>query len=95
MQLVVVGGERVVRAFALLGIRGVAVKAPEEFEQAVDALVREPEVGAIVVDPTAAALSAEILPRLRKRRELPLVVALPSGEQKDGLDAIVRRTLGV
>lgn len=95
MQLVVVGGERVVRAFALAGIRGVAAKAQEELEQVLEVLARDPEVGAIVVEPAVAALSAGTLARLRKRRELPLVVELPLGEEKDGLDDIVRRTIGV
>lgn len=84
-----------VRAFALMGIRGVAVKAPEEFEQALHGLVREPEVGAIVVEPALAAVSGDTLARLRKRRELPLIVELPSDEEKDGLDEIIRRTVGV
>ena len=84
-----------VRAFALAGIRGVVAEEKENLERALDGLLREPDVGAIVVEPGVGALAGDTMTRLRKRREAPLVVELPSGEEKDGLDDMVRRTLGV
>jgi vacuolar-type H+-ATPase subunit F/Vma7 len=95
MHLVVVGGERAVRAFALAGIRGVVAEGREDLERVLDGLLREPDVGAIVVEPAVGALAVDTMMRLRKRREAPLVVELPTGEEKDGLDDMVRRTLGV
>ncbi len=93
MQLVVVGGERTVLTFSLMGIRGVVVRGAEDLEQTLRELVREPDVGAIMLEPETAALAAKVVARARKRRELPLVVELPGEEEERGIEEVVRRAM--
>lgn len=94
MELAVVGRDDFVLGFRLAGVRKCYSVAPEALEAKVDEVVRDPDVGILV-------LSTDDLQRVshgtRRRLETaprPVVIAVGAKEEED-LRAKVKRAIGI
>jgi V/A-type H+-transporting ATPase subunit F len=98
MKVVAVGGKAFVTGFVLSGVSGEYAATPSAALSKIEALVRDPQVGLIMVsDEVAQPISAE-LTALRAGRAIPLIYEVPgpgSKKQKVEYRAMLRAILGV
>jgi vacuolar-type H+-ATPase subunit F/Vma7 len=98
MKVVAVGGKAFVTGFVLSGVSGEYVSSPDEALGKIRKLVRDPQVGLIMVsDEVAKPLGAE-LTAIRMQRATPLIYEVPGpGSKKEKVDyrAMLRSILGV
>jgi vacuolar-type H+-ATPase subunit F/Vma7 len=98
MRVVAVGGKAFVTGFALSGVRGEYVSSPDEALGRIESLVKDPQVGLIVVSDEIAKPLVAQLTALRAQRATPLIYEVPGpGSMKEKVDyrAMLRRILGV
>lgn len=99
MRLLVIGNQDAVWGFALAGVRGQIVTTAEELNHALDAALRDKELGIVLVTEDAADLARQRVDELMIRSTIPLVVEIPGPEgQRPGrasLSDVIRRTIGV
>ena len=98
MKVVAVGGKAFVTGFVLSGVSGEYVTSPAEALSKIEKLVRDPQVGLVMVsDEVAKPLGAQ-LNSIRARRATPLIYEVPGpGSKKEKVDyrAMLRSILGV
>lgn len=98
MKVVAVGGRAFVTGFALSGVSGEYVSSSDEALGKIEKLVRDPQVGLIMVsDEVAKPLDAQ-LTAIRTQRATPLIYEVPGpGSKKEKVDyrAMLRSILGV
>jgi vacuolar-type H+-ATPase subunit F/Vma7 len=85
--------------FRVLGAAGVTPGTAEETAQAIQGFVDDPEVGAVLVGGTHAAMLGPRFGEFVQRRTLPMVLPVPDRREQKGCAAEIRdylkRTLGV
>jgi vacuolar-type H+-ATPase subunit F/Vma7 len=98
VKVVAVGGRAFVTGFALSGVSGEYVSSSDEALGKIEKLVRDPQVGLIMVsDEVAKPLDAQ-LTAIRTQRATPLIYEVPGpGSKKEKVDyrAMLRSILGV
>jgi len=98
LKVVAVGGKAFVTGFVLAGVKGEYVDTPEAALAKVNELVRQPEVGLIMVsDEVARPIKAELM-AVRAKKAVPLIYELPgpgSKMEKVEYRAMLRAILGV
>jgi V/A-type H+-transporting ATPase subunit F len=80
MKFFCVADEDTVRGFRLAGVEGQAVEGPREAEAAVEAAVRKPNLGVLVLTHEIAAGIRAQVDAIRAERDRPLVVEVPGPE---------------
>jgi vacuolar-type H+-ATPase subunit F/Vma7 len=98
MRVVAVGGKAFVTGFVLSGVSGEYVSSPDEALGKVDRLVKDPQVGLIMVSDEVAKPLLTQLTAMRARRATPLIYEVPGpGSKKEKVDyrAMLRSILGV
>lgn len=82
----------------LAGVEGRRVNTPQAMEAALDQLLRDPEIGILLVTPQAEALCPQRMEALR-REVKPLLVQIPDGEHStetgSGITQYIRDAVGV
>lgn len=98
MKVVAVGGNTFVTSFVLSGVSGEYVSSPDEALGKIEKLIRDPQVGLIIIsDEVAEPLGAQ-LTAIRTQRATPLIYEVPGpGSKKEKVDyhALLRNILGV
>lgn len=98
MKVYAVGGKAFVTGFVLSGVSGEYASTPRAAMQKIEDLVRDPQVGLIMVsDDVAQPISAE-LTALKAKRAIPLIYEVPGpGSKKEKVEyrAMLRAILGV
>lgn len=98
MKVVAVGGKAFVTGFVLSGVSGEYASTPSAALEKIQSLVRDPQVGLIMVsDDVAQPISAE-LTALKSKKAIPLIYDVPgpgSKKQKVEYRAMLRAILGV
>jgi vacuolar-type H+-ATPase subunit F/Vma7 len=77
MRIRLLGDAHDATGFALAGVDGVTCRTRDTLLAALDAAMRDPDVGVIMVSPSAAALAPDQIGRDRDRAKLPIIVVLP------------------
>jgi len=94
MEIAVIGNEDFATGFRLAGVRRIEVAGPGQVEQRLSGLVREKEVGIVVVHESDYQ---RLDPRLKKELEkmaTPIVVRL-SERASDDLQKLMKKSFGV
>jgi len=98
LKVVAVGGKAFVTGFVLSGVSGEYVTSPAEALSKIEKLVRDPQVGLVMVsDEVAKPLGAQ-LNSMRAQRATPLIYEVPGpGSKKEKVEyrAMLRSILGV
>ena len=83
----------------LAGIEGVVVHSRQEVEDALDAAIKQKEIGIVLITEKLAGLIPERMMALKLDRELPLVVEIPDrhGTKRDenSITRYVNESLGI
>lgn len=77
MKAYCIGSEQVVKGFALIGVEGVALSDAGAVEAAVDAALREPDIGLLLITDRLAVPVREKLTNLTFTRRHPLILEIP------------------
>ncbi len=98
MKVVAVGGKAFVTGFVLSGVSGEYVSSSTAALEKVENLVRDPDVGLIMVSDDVAKPIGEQLTAIRSRKAIPLIYGVPGpGSKKEKVEyrAMLRAILGV
>ena len=98
MRVVAVGGKAFVAGFVLSGVSGEYVSTSGEALGKIENLVRDPQVGLIMVSDEIAKPLAMQLTAIRAQRATPLIYEVPGpGSKKEKVDyrSMLRSILGV
>lgn len=99
MKPLVIGNLDAVLGFGLVGIQGRVVTTAQEVNQALDAVLQDPEAGIILVTEDVAELIRPRMDQLMMRSTVPLVVEIPGPEgplpDRPSLSEVIRRAIGV
>ena len=98
MKVVAVGGRAFVTGFVLSGAGGEYASSPGEALGKIEKLVRDPQVGLIMVSDEVAKLLGEQLIVIKTQRATPLIYEVPGpGSKKEKVDyrVMLRSILGV
>jgi V/A-type H+/Na+-transporting ATPase subunit F len=98
LKVFAVGGKAFVTGFVLSGVSGAYVSSPEAALDRVRKLVKDPEVGLIMVSDDVARPIRDELTELRSTRAIPLIYEVPgpgSKAEKVEYRAMLRSILGV
>jgi len=63
--------------FGLAGVESIACRTGPELAAAVDEAEHDPDVGIIMLSPSAAALDPDLVGRLRAACHMPITIVLP------------------
>lgn len=98
MRIHVIGDEKAIVGFALVGIAGDVVTTAEEAHAALQRALQDAEVGIILITADVAQSIQEEINRLKMSRVEPIIVEIPaSGEEAPltGLRTLVQEALGI
>ena len=98
MKVVAVGGKAFVTGFVLSGVNGEYVTSSGEALQKIEKLVKDPDVGLIMVSDDMARPIRDQLTSVRTKRAVPLIYEVPgpgSKAEKVEYRAMLRSILGV
>jgi V/A-type H+-transporting ATPase subunit F len=98
MKVVAVGGKAFVTGFALSGVGGECVGSSAAALEKIQKLVRDPEVGLIMVSDEIARPIRDELVAVKSKRAVPLIYEVPGpGSKLEKVDyrAMLRAILGV
>jgi V/A-type H+-transporting ATPase subunit F len=98
MKVVAVGGKAFVTGFVLSGVNGEYVTSSSEALQKIEKLVKDPDVGLIMVSDDVARPIRDQLTSVRTKRAVPLIYEVPgpgSKAEKVEYRAMLRSILGV
>jgi V/A-type H+/Na+-transporting ATPase subunit F len=98
MKVVALGGKAFVTGFVLSGVLGEYVTSPKEALKRVESLVRDPQVGLIMLSEDVAKPIEEELTAVRAKKPVPLIYEVPGpGSKQEKVDyrAMLRSILGV
>lgn len=98
MKVVAVGGKAFVTGFVLSGVNGEYVSSPREALRLVEKLVKDPDIGLIMVSDDMARPIRDDLTTLRTKKAVPLIYEVPgpgSKVEKVEYRAMLRSILGV
>ncbi len=98
MKVVAVGGKAFVTGFVLSGVSGEYVSSPEAALAKVESLVKDPDVGLIMVSDDVAKPIGEQLTAIKSKRAIPLIYEVPGpGSKREKVEyrAMLRAILGV
>ena len=98
MKVIAVGGKAFVTGFVLAGVSGEYVSSPEEALGKIEKLVRDPQVGLIMVSDEVGKPLGPQLTTIRSQRATPLIYEVPGpGSKKEKVEyrAMLRSILGV
>jgi len=99
MKLLVIGSQDAVWGFGLAGVQGQIVTTAEELNQALDAALKDEEIGIVLVTEDVAKLARRRVDEAMIRSTTPLVVEIPGPEgpspDRPPLSEVIRRTIGV
>ncbi len=98
MKVVAVGGKAFVTGFVLSGVSGEYVASSTAALEKIENLVRDPDVGLIMVSDDVAKPIGEQLTTIRSKKAIPLIYEVPGpGSKKEKVEyrAMLRAILGV
>jgi vacuolar-type H+-ATPase subunit F/Vma7 len=98
MKVVAVGGKAFVTGFVLSGVSGEYVSSPDEALGKIEELIRDPQVGLIMVSDEVAKPLGARLTAIRTQRATPLIYEVPGpGSKKEKVEYhdMLRSILGV
>ncbi len=98
MKVVAVGGKAFVAGFVLSGVTGAYVTTSEAALNKIQKLVKDPEVGLIIVSDDVAKPIRDDLTAVRSKKAIPLIYEVPgpgSKQEKVEYRAMLRAILGV
>ncbi len=99
MKVLVIGHPDAVLGFSLAGVEGRAVTDPEGANVALDAALKDHELGIVLVTKDVARLMETRMEDLKFHSTMPLIVEIPSpGGQQAGepsLGEVVLRAIGI
>ena len=98
MKVVALGGKAFVTGFVLSGVTGSYVDTPGAALDRISKLLKDPDVGLIMVSDDIAKPIREELTTLRSKRAVPLIYEVPgpgSKQEKVEYRAMLRTILGV
>jgi len=85
--------------FRLVGIPGATPSSPDAAGEAIDACLREPDVGVVLVGSSYASRMGPAFRRHLQRRKLPMVLRVPDRADQGGcaeeIRAHLQKTLGI
>lgn len=93
MELAVIGNEDFILGFRLLGIRKIYMTKGEEFEDKIECVLEDKDVGILVLrDDTLEKISPTMKERLRNSIR-PVLITV--GHEEDNLRFKIRRAIGI
>ncbi len=98
MKVVAVGGKAFVTGFVLSGVSGEYVPSPQAALDTIQKLVKDPDVGLIMVSDEIAKPIKDDIMAVKSKRAVPLIYELPgpgSKAEKVEYRAMLRAILGV
>ena len=98
MKVVAVGGKAFVTGFVLSGVTGSYVGSSGEALEKIEGLVKDADVGLIMVSDDVASPIRDDLTGIRAKRAIPLIYEVPgpgSKQEKVEYRAMLRAILGV
>jgi V/A-type H+-transporting ATPase subunit F len=99
MRVHVIGNPDAVLGFSLAGVGGRAVHTQDEAHQALDDLLRDKEIGILLITQDVARLMQSRMDDLKLHSTLPLIVEIPSPSGvpagEPSLSEIVLRAIGI
>jgi vacuolar-type H+-ATPase subunit F/Vma7 len=98
LKVVAVGGKAFVTGFVLSGVSGEYVSSPAAALEKIQKLVRDPEVGLIMVSDELAKPIKDELMAVKSTKAVPLIYEVPgpgSTQEKVEYRAMLRTILGV
>ncbi|MDV3277844.1 MAG: V-type ATP synthase subunit F [Nitrososphaerales archaeon] len=98
MKVVAVGGKAFVTGFVLSGVNGEYATSSSEALQKIERLVKDPDVGLIMVSDDVAKPIRDQLTTVRTKKAVPLIYEVPgpgSKAEKVEYRAMLRSILGV
>ncbi len=98
MKVVAVGGKAFVTGFVLSGVSGEYVPSPQAALATIQKLVKDPDVGLIMVSDEIAKPIKDDIMAVKSKRAVPLIYELPgpgSKAEKVEYRAMLRAILGV
>jgi len=99
MKVLVIGDQKAVLGFSLVGVAGRVVKTAPEANQALDGALASKGPGIILVTQDVASLIQARMDNLKLRSTVPLVVEIPSslgvGADQPALSEIVLKAIGI
>ncbi len=97
-KICVIGGERTVLGFKLLGITGQVPRDQEELVGALRQRYGEEGMALILLDEEVAELAREPVEEFKSRRDFPLIVELPGPEgpgERKGIKEFIAGAIGI
>ncbi|HCC35503.1 MAG TPA: ATP synthase subunit F [Ruminococcaceae bacterium] len=83
----------------LAGIEGVIAHAQDEVEQALNSVIKNEEIGIVLVTERLVSLCPELIYSLKLKVRRPLIVEIPDrhaqGRSKDSISRYIREAIGV
>ncbi len=99
MKVLVIGHPDAVLGFSLAGVEGTAVSDGEQANAALDAALKDRDLGIVLVTKDVARLMDARMEQLKLRSTMPLIVEIPSpaGVQpgEPSLGEVVLRAIGI
>ncbi len=99
MKVLVIGYPDAVLGFSLAGVDGRAVSNAEQANVALDAALKDRDLGIVLVTKDAARMMESRMEHLRLHSTMPLIVEIPSPEGiqpgEPSLSEIVLRAIGI
>ena len=83
----------------LVGIEGVVVHTLDELKQQLEQVMKNPEIGIVLITEKLAGEFPEIIKEIKLNRTLPILVEIPdrhgTGRAPDFITAYIREAIGV
>jgi V/A-type H+-transporting ATPase subunit F len=99
MKYFIIGDEDAVLGFGMVGVRGEAVKDPQEAKEAFGRAIADSDVGIIIITERIAGLIRSAIDKFLFTEAFPLIVEIPdrkgSVSKRMGIREIVSASIGV
>ncbi len=83
MDIVVIGEQHLIELFSFMGIAGYAVTDSDDLEVTLKTVVKEPNIGVVLVSEKLAEGASAVLSRYVSRAGLPIVIDIPDDMDRE------------
>lgn len=99
MKYYVIGDEETLLGFSLVGVEGKIVKTPEEVKLTLKEIIKDKQIGIILITEKYAKMSKDFIAELTYTQNFPLIIEIPDREgplkDRKSIDEIIRDSVGV